>query len=370
MLYCYNGVLSERATLLKPVCKTIEQQIFSRIVGLLISFAAAIDLTMHLIILPFSMVYAVGNSLYHRKSDFLLPYHHLQRVRDAVFPLIFGSLFGVIHPYLGTHAAEPTKKHIATGILLSGTDKDKFDAVCSPLTTMNEVYTLSSRMDKTLKLSKNERKQLKQITFWEGELEKIQSIDFFNLHLTYKLSRNIQLNIDDSRLPPIVKQIAKRISLVTYPIFMALDLIFMSFATVISLGTLVVKLLGGQSPAYLEKAWTPEVLIYNVVKMPLFLISTTIGLLTALIHPETGLMCHRYSMDFLAKVPFKIKMLGLKLRLRMMKTGDTIILPAVEVFSPEQLAGTRLSLLPTYGSNMRYLLIEKTAPDQFQAVLM
>ncbi|NGX42382.1 MAG: hypothetical protein K940chlam7_00662 [Chlamydiae bacterium] len=63
---------------------------------------------------------------------------HLQRVRDAVFPLFFGSLLGLIHPHLGTYAAEPTKKHIATGILLSGTDKGNFDAVCTPLTTMTE----------------------------------------------------------------------------------------------------------------------------------------------------------------------------------------------------------------------------------------
>lgn len=369
-LFFYNCCLSERITILKPLCKTLEQQIFSRVAGLLISFAAALDLAVHLIILPFALAYAIGRSIYNRKCDFILPYHHLQRVRDAVFPLLFGSLFGLIHPYLGTYAAEPTKKHIATGILLSGTAKDKFDTVCSPLTTMSEVTILNSQMDENFRLSKQERKWLKQIQFWEGEFEKIQSIDFFNLRLTYKLSRNIQLTIDDSRLPLLLKEIAKRISLATYPIFMSLDLTIMAFATIISLGTLVVKIIGGQSPAYLEKAWTPEVLIYNIVKIPLFLISATLGFILSLFHPETGLMCHRYSMDGLAWVPFKIKLLGLKLRLRMMKIGDTIILPSVEVFSPEKMAKSRLPLLPTYGSHMRYLLIEKTEEDTFQAELI
>ncbi|MBS0653728.1 MAG: hypothetical protein JSR39_09445, partial [Verrucomicrobia bacterium] len=111
MLQSYNGELLHSSGILKSV----EQHIFSRAIGLLLSPAALIDVVVHGASIPFS-------------SD-----NQLQRVQDAVFPMLFGSAFAAVHPYLGCYAAEPVKKHIAAGILLSGTDRG-FDAVCSPLT--------------------------------------------------------------------------------------------------------------------------------------------------------------------------------------------------------------------------------------------
>lgn len=365
-LYFYNGKLSAQVQLLKPVLLPIEQQVFSRIVSLFISPAAVLDIAIHVVILPFSVIYAIGKSIYMRKCDFILPWQHIQRIRDAVFPVLFGSLFGLIHPYLGAYAAEPTKKHISTSILLSGTRKDTFDSVCSPITTISEVSSLLSEIPHKF-ISPDVKKLLNQVSFWEEEFEKIQSIDFFNLNLTLKIGNKIQQAIDESNLPRIAKEIVKRISLVTYPIFTVLDLTVFVFATVVSLGTLAVKIVGGQSPGYLEKAWTPEVLIYNIVKIPLFIISSTIGFIVSIVHPKAGLLCVQYSMEWMAKIPFLLKMLGLKLRLHTMNVGEFILVPAVQTF-PDQ--GKQASLLPSYGSHMRYLLIEKTNPNTYQAELI
>jgi hypothetical protein len=110
-LVFYNGTFSNRLghTALKPVAMAIETQIFSRIAGLLISPAAILELSFNLAALPLVAIFCVGRSIYLRNGDFTHVKYHIQRIRDAVLPVIFGSLFGLIHPYLGTYAAEPTK---------------------------------------------------------------------------------------------------------------------------------------------------------------------------------------------------------------------------------------------------------------------
>jgi len=364
-LYFYNGGLSARVRPLKSVLQPIEQQIFARIVGLIISPAALLEMIVHIMILPFSVIYAIGKSIYTSRCDFILPQQHIQRIRDAVFPILFGSLFGWIHPYLGMYAAEPTKKHIATSILLSGTEVE-FDTVCSPLTTMHEISSLLSKTSDSLTLSKEEKKLLNQVIFWEEELEKIQSIDFFSLNFAFKMGNKIQQTINRTSLPTAFKEIAKRISAITYPIFVILDLIVFIFTAAVSLSMLVVKMIGGQSPAYLEKAWSPEVQIYNIVKIPLFIISCTIGFLISIVHPKTGLSCAKYALDWMAKIPFYLKMLGLKHRLRTMNVGEFILIPAVHAFSDVQ----NNSLLPSQVSHMRYLLIEKTDAKHYRAELI
>jgi len=368
-LGCYHGQLSKGLTTLGHYIAPIEQQLFSRAIGLLISPAAAVDLGMHLVMLPVAIVYAIGKSIVLRKCDFIIPQQHLQRIRDAVFPLLFGSLFGAIHPYLGTYAAEPSKKHVATGILLSGTNKDSFDAVCSPLTSMSEINTLISQLPKEYQSSEQEKKLLHQVAFWEAEFEKIQAIDFFTLHLTYKLSKKIMQIIDNQTWPSAVKEVAKRISLAAYPIFMAMDLIYFALTTTVCLGSLAVWLMGGQSGAYLEKAGSLEVLIYNIVKVPLFLISASAGLVAAAVRPELGITFSHTAVAWMAKVFFMLKMLGLKYRNGTMKTGDMIMVPAVHTYPDKEKDG-RLPLLPSYGAHMRYILVKKTDSHQYQAELI
>lgn len=362
MLGCYSGNIKTSSS----TANCIIQEIFSRAIGLLISPAAVFDLAFHLVLIPLSTLYAIGKSIYYREVDFTIPWHHLQRVQDTAFPILFGSLFSVIHPYFGTYAAEPARKHIATGILLSGTSKDHFDTVCSPLTTIDEINTLLSGLPT---VTQRDHDVLKQIHFWENELEKIQSIDFFNLNLTAKLQSKIYKWIDNLGPNDLMHAVLKRVSLIVYPIFMAMDILAFGFAATVSLGSLGINLIGGHSAAYLEATSSPEVQLYNIVKIPLFLVSATLGLIVSLVSPENGLVCLRTPMEWMAKIPFMIKMLGLKYALSWLQVGQSIVLPAVETF-PEEQRGDKFPLLPSYGAHMRYLLIERIDADHYQGELI
>jgi hypothetical protein len=247
---------------------------------------------------------------------------------------------------------------------LSGTDKDEFDTVCSPITTFKELKSLNgmfSPLEKTL---------LDDVLYWEGELEKVQSIDFLSLNLAYKLSRKITVSIDSAQLPLIVKEVAKRIASLITPIFMVGDLFVMTFSSLVSFGTGAIRLFGGQSPAYLEEAGSLEVSLYNLVKIPLMLISSTVGMLVSLFHPESGQACMREPLRWMAYPSFKAKMLTLRSCLNKMEDGDHYLLPAVEVFPESERNQRELSYLPSYGSHMRYLLVEKLPGGLFKIELI
>ncbi len=63
--------------------------VISRITALALSPAAALDIVLHGASLFPKIIYACGKSLYTLEVDFQLAWQHLQRVRNAVTPLIF-----------------------------------------------------------------------------------------------------------------------------------------------------------------------------------------------------------------------------------------------------------------------------------------
>ena len=358
MLYCYNGRLF--GSLKNPILSGIEQKVFSRVAGSLISITSAIELVVHTAFLALTSLYVLGKAIYTWSLDITLPWQHLQRMRDTIFPIFFGSLFGIMHSYLGTYAAEPVKKHIAAGILLSRTQKEEFDVVCSPCTAIQESSSLISQLAKTLQglldLSK-EQKMLNQISFWEREFEKIQSIDFFNFNLTAKVNKHLITKIDTLKLPYLKQELLKRVFVVTYPILMILDLVLSTAISALCLAFIAIKLLGGKAPAYMEQGSSLEVQICNIIKIPLFLISATVGAIVFLFSPKAGIKCTSYPIDFMAKCILKIKMLFIKLKLYMMPKGDVFALPVVHNRDPDP--DGSLQFLPSLTSHMRYLMIQK-----------
>ncbi len=87
--------------------------------AILLSPAAALDIVLHsLLVLP-TFVYAIGKSIHQRQPDFTLPWQHLQRIRNAIAPLLLGSAFGVLHPSAGLAMSEATDKHAVIGMLSS-----------------------------------------------------------------------------------------------------------------------------------------------------------------------------------------------------------------------------------------------------------
>lgn len=345
MLQSYNGELLHS----NGIMQLVEKEIFSRAIGLLLSPAALADFAVHAASIPFS-------------SD-----NQLQRVQDAVFPMLYGSVFAAVHPYLGCYAAEPVKKHIAAGILLSGSDRG-FDAVCSPLTAMEEIATLGDEVTAPCQLTEAEKQLLHVAASYESSFEKIQSLDFFNLNLTSNLTGKMIQAIENCRLPLPMQEAAKRAALVAYPVLMLLDLAVYAVSTVVCLGALAVKMLGGQSSAYMETASSPEVIIANIAKIPLFLVSATLGFAAAWIDPKFGASLSEKSKNTAAQWMFSLQMNKIQAQMAAMAPGQKLLLPAV-ITRPEQ-RDQDLCLLPAWNSHMRYLLVEKVDEGHFEAELI
>lgn len=362
-----NHVQLGTSAIYKHSSRVLEREVVSRIAGLFISPAALVDGTFHAVCFTISVLYTVGKCIHMRRIDFIVPWQHLQRVRDSVIPILFGSMFGIIHPYLGSCAIEPTKKHIAVGIFLSRTEKENFDAVCSPLTTMSEIKKLFRQLPSTHQLTPQEDKTLTQIMGFERTFEKIQSLDFFNLNLTSLASANLDAYLQRRFGRSGPAEVIKRVAILAYALIACADLTVVVLTSVISLSTIPIKLLGGQAPCYLEAAGSIEVLFYNTIKLPVFAASLAVGVLVSGVDSKAGRTCMRYPMDMLARLPFAITTWGIALRLMLMKEGDTLALPAVDAEVQDECGG---QLLPSLNSHMRYLLIEKGADGTFTSELI
>ncbi len=114
----------------------VASEVISRLAAaILLSPAAALDLVFHtLLVLP-TFVYAIGKSIHQRQADFTLPWQHLQRVRNAIAPLLLGSAFGVLHPFAGLAMSEATDKHAVIAMLSSNTGQN-LETPCNPIPSL------------------------------------------------------------------------------------------------------------------------------------------------------------------------------------------------------------------------------------------
>lgn len=337
MLDCYRSKI--------PVV----DEVCSRIAGLLLSPAAAIDIIFHAVLTPLSIVYAIGKSIITCEADFSLPWQHIQRVRDAVFPLFFGSLLAWIHPYAGTYSAVPTKKCIATGILLSGTNQN-IQTIVSPLTAFDEIISLAENQ-----LSSNELTMLRQLADDEADFEAIQSVEFFHLNLTKNWMGTVVREIDS--------EFVKRIALLAYPILAALDLAVLLISSAFCFASHIVSLIGGQAPFYLENEASLQVLIFNIVKIPLFIISATVGWLFSVVNPEEGVQFISNQFNGFVEMLFQLKMRGIESRLDQMIPSEKMILPIVKKEESD-------NILPAQNSHMFYVIIHCVGEEQYEVELV
>ncbi len=188
VLNCFNKRVSGTA---------FDKQILSRITALFFSAVAAIDFSFHGSMTIGTSFYSLGRSIVCWNFDMSLPWEHLQRVRDAVFPILFGSIVGIIHPYLGVYAVEPTRKHIGYGILSSQTAYS-FETVCSPSTTLKEIDRITEELREENVISRELKNLVTQAKNWETSLERVQSIDFFHFRLTTKILSSINHKIEST----------------------------------------------------------------------------------------------------------------------------------------------------------------------------
>ena len=118
-------------------------EIMSRLAAVaLLSPAAALDLAFHSALVLPTFVYAIGKSLHQGRADFTLPWQHIQRVRNAVAPLLLGSAWGALHPFAGLAMSEATDKHAVVGMLSSHTNQ-RLETPCSPIHSLAIVENIA-----------------------------------------------------------------------------------------------------------------------------------------------------------------------------------------------------------------------------------
>jgi hypothetical protein len=342
--------------------------VVSRVAALLLSPAAALDLAFHTAATPITLLYSIGKSIIVWKRDFSLPWQHLQRIREAVIPILFGSISGIIHPYAGIYFSEPRDKHIAGGILLSTTSAHS-DVVISPVSAFEEVSEIMQSTDKRNQFPEPYRNLVKSLVSWEKTLEMIQSVELFDLKLTFKGMSAIYRIIDDTNVSYLAKGIAKRIALFAYPILAALDLTVSIASSLLLLGVGAIQMIGGKGPAYLETTNSPVLHTYQLAKIVMGVVSAVVGFGVSLFNPEEGL---KYSFPssknyhMLNALMFPI-FKRIDREVKALDPGERIVLPIV---TQNRRDSIEEEILPSRNSHMTYLLIENHDKDGYSAELI
>ena len=184
--------------------------------SILLSPAAALDIIFHsLLVLP-TFIYAIGKSIYQRQAEFTLPWQHLQRIRNAVAPLLLGSAFGSFHLFAGLLMSEPTDKHAVIGMLSSNTGLD-LETPCSPIHSLSIItgiaeehrYAESDDGQRKEIFSKEHIQALKGARDLERALEQLQAQEFIYkiTNTTLFVMARIKIAIEGSCLSSLNKAI-------------------------------------------------------------------------------------------------------------------------------------------------------------------
>lgn len=348
VLYCHEQLTDSPAI----------NGVVSRVAALALSPAAALDFAFHVAATPLSLLYSIGKSIVLRKADFSLPWQHLQRIREAVFPILLGTLGGIIHPYAGIYFTEPKDKHIAGGILLSNT-KNHSDIVVSPVSAFEEVHDIMQGASKRLKFPEEYSKHVKSLASWERPLEQVQSAEVFDLKIRAKRMRAIYNCIDATNLTVSAKETCKRVSLIVYPILAALDIAWTVGSAALMLGFGAIQFFGIKSPAYLETTSSPVFHVYSIARIMMTVVSSIVGFGVSLADPEKGL---EYSSTSSNKYKLIETLLYPILKranreIKALEDRERLLLPIVLQNGNDSYEE---DILPSRNSHMTYLLIEKT----------
>ncbi len=315
--------------------------VISRLATMLLSPAAAIDLAFHGVCIPIAFVYSAGKLILQNKSDFSLAWEHLQRVREAVFPLLFGSVLGLVHPYLGIYTAASKNKHIASGMLIPP-EYPRMCNIVSPLSALNQISQVLDRTNGSFPIEY--QGIIEEAADWEENLEAIQSLEILELNTAKSLIERLE------NAPPLIQ----RIAFIAYPLFAALDLAVHAATATLFLTAGIIQWIGGASPAYLEATHSPLTHLYQIAGLILKAIGLTAGFFVGIVSPKHSLILQKkLSPVQLFLLP---QFLKLKSRLAGMEDGSRLLLPIV---TQNRVKTDEFSLLPTVNSHMMYLLLQK-----------
>lgn len=341
----------------------IISEVISRLAALiLLSPGAALDLVFHSALILPACTFAIGKSIYQRKADFHLPWEHLQRIRNAVTPLLFGSLFGMVHPFAGLTISEPTDKHIVLGILSSHTSH-KFVTPCSPIHSLALIEETAQRHrfvekdgNKREIFSEEDLQIIRELGKFEASLECLQAQEYIHkiTNVTLVAMDAIRNAIYNTRLNPLTKEIAVRVSGVLIPVLTAVDMTIAILAQTFFLATGIAQLISGRGPIYTEVTTNPIMhltfLIQNLLKVTGNLVGTGVWFIS----PMTGFRVSLLPATLFFKMQMNLLMSQIKTKMDDARDNTRFALPIVfgqgvcSAFS-----------VPTHSMHKTYLIIEK-----------
>jgi hypothetical protein len=334
----------------------------SRIAAALLSPAAICDAIFHALMIAPTCLYAIGKSLYLREMDFTLPWQHLQRVRNAVAPILLGSLCGLLHPYFGLVVSEPTDKHAVIGMLSSNTDQF-FETPCSPIHSLSILETLAQTHQYAEKDEKREEifsaehvQLIKDAKYFEKSLESLHAQEFMHkiTNITLCAMHIIMESIQRSRLSPLNQEIWIRASGLLIPVLTAVDMAIVCLVQTFFMLTGVVQAISGRSPVYTEVTIDPlmhaSFLIQNILKT----VGNLLGTVVWFVSPLTGFKLSLMLPSYFFKMQFRLLMMKIRLKMHFAANDSCFAIPIV--FGNG--VSSTLSF-PTHNTHKTYLIVEK-----------
>ena len=342
----------------------ILSEVISRLAAVtLLSLAAALDIAIHTVLIFPTCLYALGKSLYKSEIDFVLPWQHLQRVRNAIAPLVLESAFGLIHPFAGLAMCEPADKHSILG-MLSSNIFEKFDTPCSPVYSLSIVENMAATHQFVEKdgvkkevFSPEHLQLIQDAKSYEKTLEGFQAQEFiFKItNITLFALSIINKEIEDCYpYEEIQKEIYIRLSGFLIPVLSVIDTAIALIMQTVLLATGIVQLISGRGPIYTEITFNPLMHIAFLIQNLLKLVSNLIGTLVWFVKPEWGFRVSLIPATLFFKAQMSLLMLETQLKMYFAKDNTRFAIP-IAYGNGEHSA---LSF-PFHSMHKTYLIVEK-----------
>lgn len=341
----------------------IASELIGRVAAaILLTPAAALDFTAHSLLIIPTIIYSMGKSVYQREVNFILPWQHTQRVRNAVAPLLFGSVFGVLHPYAGLVMSEATDKQTAIGILGSNVGQT-FETPCSPIHSLAIVEALARRNRfATVDGVKHEIftaghiEALSGARKFEESLEGLQSQEFVHkiTNVTLAVMAIIKISADRSRLNPMVREVLVRASGVLIPVLTTVDILITFIMQAMFLSAGIARVISGRGPIYTEVTTNPLMHVSFLIQNILKTVGNLVGTFVWFISPMTGFKCSLLPSNLFFKMQMNVLQLQIKLKMHFCKDNERFVVPIVLGH------GTSSAFdVPSHTSHKMYLIVEK-----------
>jgi hypothetical protein len=343
---------------------TIASEVVGRVAAAaLLSLSAALDLALHTLLLMPTFVYAVGKSITQGKLDFDLPWQHLQRVRNGIAPLLFGSVAGLIHPLAGIILSDPTDKHAVAGMLSSNTG-GYMDTPCSPIHSLEIAADLAKghRYAEGQEIFSDEHiEAIEQARSYEKSLESLQAQEWIHkiTNLTLLVMGSIYRAIEDSSCDPITKAVVIRAAGLLIPILNAIDLLTATLAQAFFLITGTIRFLTGRGPIYTEVTSNPLTHVAFFIQNILKTVGNLIGSLVWFVSPTHGFQTSLFAPHKFFHLQLNHLLSNIQEKMQEAKEGERFVIPMLHGNGKSSVFS-----VPSHSMHKTYLIVEKKG-DRF-----